>query len=50
MVSIFGVCCWYVLYHKDKIGDIDTLISYPLNKFIFSLILMISENNIYTNN
>lgn len=30
MASIFGVCCWYILYHKDKIGDIDTLVSYPL--------------------
>lgn len=35
MASIFGVCCWYILYHKDKIGDIDTLVSYPLFNIIW---------------
>lgn len=46
MASIFGVCCWYILYHKDKIGDIDTLVSYPLYLSITILFDKIFKNEL----
>lgn len=47
MASIFGVCCWYILYHKDKIGDIDTLVSYPFYGKLFYLGAMIIISKIF---
>ncbi|XP_050532344.1 palmitoyltransferase ZDHHC8 [Daktulosphaira vitifoliae] len=41
MASIFSVCCLYVLVHKEKIGDVDTLVSLTLCGLVIVLFIPI---------
>lgn len=31
MLSIFGLCLYYVLEHKQQLGEVDTIVAYPLH-------------------
>lgn len=35
MLSIFGLCLYYVLEHKEQLSEVNTIIAYPLRRMSF---------------
>lgn len=31
MFCIFGLCLYYVLQHKQQLGEVNTIVAYPLH-------------------
>lgn len=39
MLSIFGLCLYYLLEHKEQLSEVNTIVAYPLQKIISKVLL-----------